>query len=259
MFKRFYVSIFQPKLTGSFLKDKLPYVFIYILFLSLIVNIPSIIESSFQKNFNPSIKRSLESTLYKSETTATIIDYQLTTDESLIYQADSGSYAITFNGSPTSLNISFNFKKDTLELYVGPTLVNTYTYRDLELESIEFNMKKSQDRITFDHLLSKVYLDVKPLFITGSILAFIFNEFVTYILLVLISVWSYSYFRPKLKMRYRFIMASYGFSVFFITVLLANLYDFQLLRVLGVILGFSFTRKAYIYLIQRKEEESAEV
>ncbi|NMA05039.1 MAG: DUF1189 family protein, partial [Acholeplasmataceae bacterium] len=57
MFKRFYVSITQPTHINSFLRDKLPYVFLYILFLSTFASLPNIIKAAVKNNFDmPIIK-----------------------------------------------------------------------------------------------------------------------------------------------------------------------------------------------------------
>ena len=68
-------------------------------------------------------------------------------------------------------------------------------------------MKSNQDKDTLALLLAKLYQDIKPLLLPSIILAAVLSEMSLYLILVLISVWSYSFFRPKLKVRYRFILA----------------------------------------------------
>lgn len=256
MFKRFYVSISQPKLIGSFLKDKRLYVFIYILFLSLIVTIPVFIEHSVQKNFSPAVVKNIENTLYANEVEGTIINYQLVKEKPETFPINETPFYISFNEANKQLNLAFNFTNDALEFYIGPTLYKRYTYTELGIESLNFNMRSNVDRDILKGLLETVFLDIKPLYVTAMTFSSLLSDIYTYVILVLISVWLYSYNIPKLKMRYRFIMASYGLTIFAVSSLLANLYHLGFIRLIGVLLGLTFTRRAYMYLIQRKEEVS---
>lgn len=256
MFKRFFSSISQPKQIGSFLRDKLPYVLIYILFLSFLASLPVIVEKSVQKNFDQSVTKGVENLLYLAETNAYIENYTFTADPMDVVMVEDGFYGVSFFQPAKRFSIVFNFMETHLEFYLGPTLLKAYSYQELEIESLNFNMRTNYDKEKLNQLLSVVYQDIKPLFLTSNIIALLFNDYFTYMILVLISVWSYSYFRPKLKMRYRFILATYGFTIYSISVLLGNLYDFQLLRIIGVFIGFSFTRRAYMQLLQRKDESS---
>ncbi|MGI6359499.1 MAG: hypothetical protein ACOX02_00440 [Acholeplasmatales bacterium] len=138
-------------------------------------------------------------------------------------------------------------------------LYKVYSYNEINLENLNFNMKSNQDKETLRLVFTTIYKDIKKIIFPSVIIASIVSEILTYIILVLISVWSYSYFRPKLKMRYRFILASYGFSIYLVSSLLAELYNFSLLRIGGAIIGFIFIRQAYIHLVNQRGKQSEQV
>ena len=259
MFKRFYVSITQPTHINSFLRDKLPYVFLYILFLSTFASLPNIIKAAVKNNFDMPIIKNIENTLFLIETNKEIINYELNNENEEAFFSNGGLYVISFNKSVNRFNITFNFTKNTLELYFGPVLYQVYSYEELNLENLNFNMKSNQDKDTLALLLAKLYQDIKPLLLPSIILAAVLSEMSLYLILVLISVWSYSFFRPKLKVRYRFILASYGFSIYLISSLIAELYDFNLFRLIGIIIAFTFVRKAYAEIINLRGKQSEQV
>lgn len=259
MFKRFYVSIIQPTQIGSFLRDKLPYVFLYILFLSIFAAMPAIITVSFKKNFDDFTIKNIENKLFLSETPKEIINYELNTLEEEAFATSDGLYVISFNKTSKAFKITFNFTKNNLELYFGPMLYKVYSYEDLNLENLNFNMKTNNDKDKLVLLFGSVYKDIKKVILPSFIIATIISEMMMYLILVLISVWSYSYFSPKLKMRYRFVLASYGFTIYLVSSLLAELYNFGLLRLIGAIAGFLFIRKAYLQLIINRGKQSEQV
>ncbi len=259
MFKRFYVSITQPTNIGSFLKDKLPYVFLYILFLSIFASLPSIIRAGVKNNFLAPVIKNIENVLFLSETNKEIINYELNTLEEEIFSTNEGLYIISFNRPTSRFNINFNFTKNTLELYFGPVLYKVYSYEELNLENINFNMKSNHDKESLTLLLNYLYKDIKPMLLPSVIIAAILDEMSLYLILVLISVWSYSFINPKLKVRYRFILASYGFSIYLVSSLIAELYDFNLFRLIGAIMAFTFVRKAYIEILNLRGKQSEQV
>ncbi len=259
MFKRFYVSITQPINIGSFLRDKLPYVFLYILFLSFFAALPSIITFGVKNNFDNLTIKNIENKLFLSETPKEIINYELNSTLEESFTTSDGLYMISFNKPNKATKITFNFTKNHLELYFGPMLYKVYSYEDLNLKNLNFNMKSNDDKNALVSLFGFVYKDIKPIILPSIIIASIVSEMGTYLILVLISVWSYSYFRPKMKMRYRFILASYGFTIYLISALLAGLYNFSVLRLIGAIIGFTFIRKAYLQLVIKRGQSSEQV
>ncbi len=259
MFKRFYVSLTQPTQMSSFLRDKLPYVFLYILFLSFFAALPSIIKVGVKNNFdNPTLKN-IENVLFLSETNKKIINYELNNVEEEAYVTNQGLYVISFNKPSAKFNFTFNFTKEYLELYIGPMLYKAYSYKELNVENINFNMKTNHDKDSLVLLFGNVYKDIKPILLTSNIFAAIIYEMGLYLVLVLLSMWSYSYFLPKLKARYRFILASYGFSIYLVSSLIAELYNFNLFRLIGAIIGFMFIRGAYVEIVNQRGKSSEQV
>ena len=77
MIKRLNMGLVAPREIGEFIHDKLRYVFLYILFLSLIVSLPIFVKTSLQNEMDSTLKNNLANTLYTENLANSIVDYQL--------------------------------------------------------------------------------------------------------------------------------------------------------------------------------------
>lgn len=249
MIKRLKAGLTEPKQLSQFVYDKLRYVFLYILFLSLVVSIPTFIKTNLQQGMDRQNKDNLINALYSKNPTNSIVDYKLIGDinDGIIF--DDNQF-IGFKASETVIGILYNFTETTLDFYYGPVLVSSHSYTDLGLDSINFSMRSNEDKDKLSEALNIVHNDSKDYLIVVSTISAVMSELVLGLLLILIMTGMSSSNVPKLKMKYRFVLSSYAFTIYYILTFIGILYGLSFLRFIGIIVAQMFMSKGYGQLVQ---------
>lgn len=263
MFKRIYDNLFKPSEIGKYLKDKVGYVILYILFLSIVVNIPLFIELGTTEKTEDAFKLSITNAVISEKLESKIEDYQYIGESVKPFVANNYIY-IGFNSSATNLyGITFMFDNEELNIYVGGQIVDAYSYSDLKLENINFSLKDNTDKEKLQEAIGIVYNNYKTYIIVSTTIGLVIQAFLLTLLLILLFSWLYSYFIPKLFFKYRFIIISYAATIYLFTILLDNLIGFKFASYIGIILMGMNARKAIIKtialtLFEKKEEDTDE-
>lgn len=263
MFKRIYSNLFNPSEAGKYLKDKVGYVILYILFLSLLSSIPPIIQISYTNSYEENLKETLLTGIASKKMTSEIVEYEYIGDSVEPFAVDKYMFFGVNHNNLNSFGITFMINDETLDIFVGKNNIKSYTYKELNLDNVNFNLKNNSDIEKIENALSIVYKEFKPYIVIGESIGIIFMQAFFAVLLILLFVGLYSFQEPKLLMKYRFILVSYSATVYFFTLLLDNLFGINILSLIGIfIMGFNF-RKAYIktieiILLERKEEDQDE-
>lgn len=249
MIKRLNAGLIAPKEIGQFIHDKLRYVFLYILFLSLIVSVPIFVKTSLQNEMDSTLKNNLANALYNENPANSIINYQLVGErnEGIFFQ---DGHFVGFKATETVIGILFNFTQNSLDLYYGPVLVSSLTYQALGLDEINFNMRSSEDKTQLFEALDLSYQDYKDSYILGSVISTIISEFTLCLLLILIMTGLSAYNIPKLKFKYRFVLSCYAFTIYYFLTLIGILFGTEGLRLVGIVFAQVYMRKGYAQLIE---------
>ncbi|MDD4824253.1 MAG: hypothetical protein PHU13_03150 [Acholeplasmataceae bacterium] len=249
MIKRLNMGLVAPREIGEFIHDKLRYVFLYILFLSLIVSLPIFVKTSLQNEMDSTLKNNLANTLYTENLANSIVNYQLIGEgnDGIFFQ---DGYFIGFKATETVLGILFNFTQNSLDLYYGPVLVSSLTYQELGLDEINFNMRSSEDKTQLFDALDLTYQDYKGSHLLGSVISSIINEFTLGLFLILIITGLSAYNIPKLKIKYRFVLSCYAFTIYYFLTLIGILFGTEILRLVGIVFAQVYMSKGYAELIQ---------
>ncbi len=258
MFKRINVALMQPKLIGQFLNDKKRVILGYLLFLLLLLSLPIVVKSAVSQEMEIAFKESFEKEILSRNLDYKIIDYKLNNDQEskLINVEVLNSISFNEKSNYTTSNITdlidagiyfFNFTSDSVEFYFGYRLVKSYSYKTLSLNGIDFNKKASIKEVI--NAIDFIYRDNKFAYESINVISFYISEFIIVIIFIGIMTYYLGLNGPKLKRKYRFLMATYGATAYLFSSLLALLFDVYFLRIIGFIWGSFNIVSAYKHLI----------
>ncbi|NLN50265.1 MAG: hypothetical protein GX149_01395 [Acholeplasmataceae bacterium] len=249
MFKRIKISLLNPSAIGQFIKDKVGYVFLYILFLSLFVSIPTIVKRSTTKTIDPVISQGVVNTLYTQKIEGKIVNAKASAQSIAPKSATSTVYVGFFTDDVIRAGIVFVFNEYTFDVYYAGIKVNSYSYEILGLEELTFNMTKTVDREKIIKALDFIYLDFKSITTTITSISAFIGSFISGMFIALLMTASYAFVTPKLNIRYRFILAAYSVSIYYLMNLFSVLYGLELLSFVGIVLAVVFMGRAFRKLI----------
>lgn len=249
MLKRIYTNLFKPSEIGKYLKDKVGYVMLYILFLSLVVNIPLIVEISYTNTREENIRDTFTANIALAKLESQVVDYEYVGESVNPFFIGNSIYFGAKSNKIKYMGFTFMLEDSELVLYASTHKLKSYSYVDLNLDNIEFNLKDKADKEKMKDAFSSIYNDFKTMLIVGESFALVIGLAILAILIILLFVGFYSMQTPKLLVRYRFILISYASTIYFFNVLLENLFGFGFFSIIGIVMMMLNVRKAYINTI----------
>lgn len=266
MINRLKVSTSFPSAIGQFIKDKIWYVFLYILFLSIFTSLPTIVKRSLQTEMDSDVVMAFEQALFNAELPYVIENHQLKTQEKVAPSTIYNNMMLSLNqdANETVSGILYNFKLLNLEIYIGPIRVKSYTYEEMNVESFHFNLRHQGDNKTLKTILDYTYNNNRSLlgvsFGFGSVVVyFIEGLFFSFMLAIILMLNT-----PRLKFKYRFIISAYAMTMYYLMTLIGELFGFGFLMFIGLILAVIYVNRAYRGLLlitvrKMKEDDHGEV
>lgn len=262
MIRRLNVGLFKPEEIGKYLKDKVGYVLLYILFLSAIVTIPTIIQHSVVNQLDLTTKNSFVSAIQHSDIDGKIIDYKYEGDSYAPISIGSQYYFGVKSNETYKMGFVFMLEDESIDLYIGGRKTDSLSLTSLELENLDFNLTQKQDRDILGNAFNEIYLEYKTFNVVISGFSELFAQLILALFLIFIVVALNSFAQPKMLFKYRFILTSYASSIYFLTVLFEKLFGLGFISFIGIILMSINLRKAYARLIRitliEKRKESDE-
>ena len=250
MLKRLNVGLFKSEEIGKYLKDKVGYVILYILFLSILAAIPLMIRLGITNSFDDDLKANIINKIQNSDFDKEIKDY--TYDGESFGPIEINSF-IFFGTKTTDINrlgAVFVLEEKKVDIYFAGQKSSTHTLEELDLKEIDFSLKERADREKLGKALDIVYKEYKTQVVFYNVFVEVLGNVIAVIFLSLMFVWIYSYYQPKLLMKYRFVITSYASTVYFFTLLLDGLFGVEFISFIGIfIMGFNL-RKAYSRLVR---------
>lgn len=247
MFRRLEASLFKPRNIGDFITDKLVYVILYILFFSMLAHAPSLVKEGMKNEISNEFHESLIRTLRYGEFEGNIEDYKYVGDVNKAFMISEGYIvALIPEAKNYGTYITFIFEEESLSVYYTSKQINSYTYEELELENLDFNLGKKSERDQLKTVFDKVYNDNKKMsflyvFITEFILG-IATVFIFTLIISIIGVFDV----PKMFFKYRYRLAAYSSVIYTFGILFSELFDIYILQILAVIMSFIYMRVSYI-------------
>ncbi|PKK86989.1 MAG: hypothetical protein CVV63_02630, partial [Tenericutes bacterium HGW-Tenericutes-8] len=248
MLKRINVSIFQPSKIAFFLKDKLSYIFLYIALLSLLASLPMILSLSLTNQMPKMVKDELTSAFIRANFSCQITDGVLDTcavDE-FTYQ----TILFKTNSEPEKGVYQIIFESESMTFYYDTLALRTYAYEDLNITDLNLNLVSQADQAVFHDATDIFYNDLKPYFVISGSLFIVGANVILYLSLALIMAFFYGLRPEKLKFKFRFMMATYALTSYFILVLIGELYGLGLLSYVALIMPYVYMSIAFKGLLQ---------
>jgi hypothetical protein len=260
MLKRINISVFQPSKIAFFLKDKMGYVFLYMALLAFLATLPMAIQLFVVSPITADAKQEITGAFIQQAIPCAIVDGTLECQNP--EPMTIGGIEIQFLATPEPLKVQFIFEANQIALYSAGVVVDSITYTELGFENIHLALQTQQDVDIFKVGLVRFGDNFQSLYAsTLSTYIFIAN-FILYMLLAGIMAFSYGFRMEKLTYRYRFIMATYSTTSYFILALVAELYGLGFILFLGMILPFITMTIAFNGLlrmskvvVRKKDEE----
>lgn len=157
MLRRLMTSLSKPPLAIFFVKDKWTTVISYILLMTFIMIIPSIIYVSIDKEMPVYLYEEVYdqiSTEFRFND-VTLANYQLNYTESKTVSFDIFDLVI---GEPTSnYRLSFVFQTNGIGIFFADQRVQYYTYQELNLESHDFSSQERADLSQLSIVVKDIY------------------------------------------------------------------------------------------------------
>lgn len=261
MFKRINTGLFNPTEIKNFIKDKIWYVLLYILFLSILASIPVFIELAVVKDVDPRLQNSVVTKIQSKKLEGNIEDYKYVGEEIPLVNFNEQFFIGALTNDYQRLGFVFLFNEDKLNVYAGGVLYKEYTYEELKLETFDFQLDKKADRNSLGEAINIIFKDNKALYNTSLSFIAVGNSFVSGLFLILMLTLLTAFSMPKIVYRYRFIMASYASTAYFLAHLLERLFAIDSLNIIGVVFAIIAVRKAHagffklVINVRRKEDE----
>lgn len=246
MFKRLAYSLFKPKHIALFLKDKSYMSIIYFLIAVICCALPSICryvntdysitESSFRSAVNTLVE-------YK-ECNAKIVDGIFTCDTPFIITIDENKYY--FGNQAVSDTTYFYFSEDSFKLIENSRTSDSITYTDLGYTNLDFTVldTNSSEFGTFKGMMNTIYYRYLRYSDSVIVLSQLFTTFVDVGFSILIIFLFISAVTPMFKSSYRFNLAVYSMTWFYVIYIIGSLLNSVILEFVGIIIAFFFIRKA---------------
>lgn len=270
MLNRFEASIFKPRLIGAYSRDKLWFVFLYMLIMICIMMIPIAIEvisyDGFTDNEFKSMKNSYISQKEKIPVSS-INNYKFYMNEENITTIYLSGYAIGFGEVPNS-NVGIYLANDHVSVcLLGVALVD-YSYKDLNLENIDFyrlafyeakydtNGALYDDFLKIKQAINIMTNDIKPLWMISYSLAMLIITVCGYLLISLLLTLVVK-IGTNLAFKEVYVTVIYSLTVGCLGKLFSQLLSFELLDYIGSFLTIIYLSKAMKILILNRLIENS--
>lgn len=185
MFKKITTSLSKPPLVIFFIKDAWKHVVLYILFLPLILIIPSIVISFTQSAMTNDMYDAVYQTVKQSFRFDDVVlsDYTLTYQEPYTISLD--TFDLSIGQYENSTAISFVFETQGVSIYALGQEVNYHSYESLGIASIDFSSTESKDIHALSLMIKNIYQE-QTFFIIGNLVFQYFLYLFDYLIIVLI-------------------------------------------------------------------------
>ncbi len=245
MFKRLSYSLFKPKHIALFLKDKVYMSIIYFIIAVICCAMPKIVVylntdySISQTSFSNAVS---EISKYK-DCNAKIVDGKFSVDTPFSIVIDENTYY--FGNQVVSENAYFYFSEDSLNL-VESGITSKLSYKDLGYLNLDFTIldTSSTEAASFRNMMNNIYYTYLKYSDSVLVISQLITTFIDVGVSMLIIYLFISAITPMFKSSYRFNLAVYSMTWFYVIYIFGSLLNNTLLEFLGLIVAFFFIRKA---------------
>lgn len=236
MLKRINISVFQPSKIAFFLKDKMGYVFLYMALLAFLASLPVMVKQYVGTPIDVDTKQQITGVFIQKAPDCAILAGQMACGTQTHF--DINGVSVRFLEAPTAFDIQIIFESTQIAFYSSDYPIKTVTYRELGIENLDLSLSTETDVTLFKTALDAFSGEFQPIKASYISAAIFITNFLLYISLAAIMAMSFGFRMEKLIYRYRFIMAAYATTGYFILALVAELYGIGIILFFGMILPF---------------------
>lgn len=237
MIKKFMTSLSKPPLTIFFIRDSWFKVIFYVIFVTFLIVVPTIIKSTINPTMDLQRYQNMQSTL-KSDF---IIENAQIIDGTLSYEG-SGSFSFDYfnvylGGNEFSNNsVNFVFEENDLAIYVVDIEIDRQSYESLNLEDYDFSSTDDQDITKLSVALKQMY-EQQSFIMTAEIFATYFLTLFDYVFIALLMALLMVFFINKIPMPFslRFKLSLYLTTVYGVMQLILVLFSATYLNFISLI------------------------
>lgn len=264
MINRFRVSISQPGRIGQFLKDKIWKIVLYVLLLSIICSLPSILNVCSYKGFNTTIINEIDTIYDKAKAQTTEEAILIPNDVKIVSYKLEGkkkggfSYneylGIGINQSYNKGIVNISFLESSIEITTTNVKIKSYSYNDVNLDNLDFyNLDVSEGEFTkLISTLEYIVNDTQGLWGSAIIISNLFINVLDYLIMALLLAIAVM-FGSIIPFRFIFRITLYSATIGAVCMLLGNLFNISSAgEIIGFILAFIYTARAMRNIIAVK-------
>lgn len=259
MIKRVNISVFQPTKIAFFLKDKMGYVFSYMALLAFLASLPLMVKLFVVSPLTADVKQEITGLFIQKAVDCDITSVTLVCDTPTNF--DFGGIQIRFAQQPTNMGFQLIFEENRIVLYSATYELRSVTYEKMGLSDIDLSLNSQTDIDQFKTALVPFVEAFQPVYATAISIAVFISNFLLYMAIAGIMAYSFGFRPEKIAYKFRFIMATYATTSYFILALVAELYGFGYILAFGMILPFITMTLAFNGLlkmsivIRKKDDE----
>lgn len=266
-FRKMYICLFEPRMIGVFLGEKLYKSFLQLLLLTLIAISPLIVQTSLKNEISNASFDAIETQLMVN-----IKNTDLTIKNNTFSGSDGVAFfieeAIIFL-NPTNKSLKLNFDEEMYHIieffseglkvtYFG-NIVFSKTYDELGVEAIDFYKISRADYLELDKFINLVNIAFKEFKVIWTLENILFNFIFVYfnvILTALLLALIIRMVNPIIAFKYRLKGALDVQVISLLSILLTMLFDAEFIRYIGVIASVIYLFIAMVSIIRIEVQKS---
>lgn len=260
MIKRINIAVFQPSKIAFFLKDKMGYVFGYMALLAFLASLPVMIQLFLVSPLTAEVKQDITGVFIQKAVGCEIVSGTLACESPTNFTY--GGIQLRFLKNPSGMGVQLIFEQDRIKLYSTTFQILDITYESMGVTNLDLSLKTQEDVQAFKAALVPFMTVIQPIYATTvSLLVFISN-FLLYIAIAGIMAYSFGFRVEKIAYQFRFKLAAYATTSYFILALVVELYGLGYILAFGMILPFITMTIAFNGLlkmsvvIRKKDDET---
>ncbi len=236
MFKKFTTSLSKPPLTIFFMKDSWFRVIFYVIFVTFLIVLPSLIKVTI----NPSMEYQRYQTMQELIKSDFRVDNAEIKDGILTYEAfgeTSFDYFSIYLGKNVlnSRTLNFVFEEENLVLYMVDVELDRLSYKTLNLENYDFSSTENADIVRLSVALKHAY-EKQTFILIGEVFATYIITLLDYLFIALFMSVLMVFFVSQIPMpfMYRFKLSLYLSTIYAVLQLILILFNASGLNILGI-------------------------
>jgi hypothetical protein len=204
--------------------------------LAFLASLPLMVKLFIVSPLTANVKQEITGLFIQKAVACDITSGALVCDSPTNFNA--GGVQIRFAQPPADMGFQLIFEPNRIVLYAATYELRAVTYEELNLSDIDLSLSTQTDVDQFKAALIP-FVDVfQPIYAATVSIAVFVSNFLLYMAIAGIMAYSFGFRMEKLAYQFRFKLATYATTSYFLLALIAELYGFGFILAFGMILPF---------------------